>query len=290
MLSQHLITKPVDALFRGLRLAVRNPVYRGDATGWWTRFAGNDLESETATLQSSTTACGAGPRESSSPEGEQRIIADSADFFTKAFPKPQTNGDGLHPGGDRGLHPRRGRAPPALRGGLTNHVQTCWTRSRWHVHGAADRVGTRSNPRPRAQVRGGAACHEIMLRPMTLRPSTSRPHTTVCRRTIPSRASALGTRSRCPRTGTLLQRGVHGTTPRAEAAGRGYRADRGNRRTRWARPARTTTTRHGHPTLDARIRDTYAASEAQLKNSLYDYTVRPALGLDRIGTGHPGLP
>ena len=88
MLSQHLITKPVfDALFEGYDFAVHNPVsvvmQRMVDT-----LAGNNLESETATLQSFYDSVQRRATGIDNPEGKQRIITELYEnFFTKAFPK-----------------------------------------------------------------------------------------------------------------------------------------------------------------------------------------------------------
>ncbi|WP_207803886.1 type ISP restriction/modification enzyme [Kocuria tytonicola] len=88
MLSQHLITKPVfDALFEGYDFAAHNPVsvvmQRMVDT-----LAGNNLESETATLQSFYDSVQRRATGIDNPEGKQRIITELYEnFFTKAFPK-----------------------------------------------------------------------------------------------------------------------------------------------------------------------------------------------------------
>ena len=88
MLSQHLITKPVfDALFEGYDFAVHNPVsvvmQRMVDT-----LAGNNLESETATLQSFYDSVQRRATGINNPEGKQKIITQLYEnFFTKAFPK-----------------------------------------------------------------------------------------------------------------------------------------------------------------------------------------------------------
>lgn len=88
MLSQHLITRPVfDALFEGYDFAAHNPVsvvmQRMVDT-----LAGNNLESETATLQSFYDSVQRRATGIDNPEGKQRIITELYEnFFTKAFPK-----------------------------------------------------------------------------------------------------------------------------------------------------------------------------------------------------------
>lgn len=88
MLSQHLITKPVfDALFEGYDFAAHNPVsvvmQRMVDT-----LAGNNLESETATLQSFYDSVRRRATGIDNPEGKQQIITELYEnFFTKAFPK-----------------------------------------------------------------------------------------------------------------------------------------------------------------------------------------------------------
>ena len=88
MLSQHLITKPVfDALFEGYDFAAHNPVsvvmQRMVDT-----LAGHNLESETTTLQSFYDSVQRRATGIDNPEGKQRIITELYEnFFTKAFPK-----------------------------------------------------------------------------------------------------------------------------------------------------------------------------------------------------------
>lgn len=88
MLSQHLITKPVfDALFEGYDFAAHNPVsvvmQRMVDT-----LAGHNLESETATLQSFYDSVQRRATGINNPEGKQKIITQLYEnFFTKAFPK-----------------------------------------------------------------------------------------------------------------------------------------------------------------------------------------------------------
>ncbi|MGK4219004.1 DEAD/DEAH box helicase [Kocuria marina] len=88
MLSQHLITKPVfDALFEGYDFAAHNPVSQV-MQHMIDTLEGNNLESETAVLAGFYDSVRRRASGIDNAAGKQRIITELYEnFFTKAFPK-----------------------------------------------------------------------------------------------------------------------------------------------------------------------------------------------------------
>lgn len=88
MLSQHLITKPVfDALFEGYDFAANNPVSQVMQTMIQT-LEGNNLSSETEELNDFYASVARRASGIENPEGKQRIITELYEnFFKQAFPK-----------------------------------------------------------------------------------------------------------------------------------------------------------------------------------------------------------
>lgn len=88
MLSQHVITKPVfDALFAGYDFAAHNPVSRVMET-MLTTLEGNNLAAETTALDGFYASVARRAAGIDNPEGKQRVITELYEhFFKKAFPK-----------------------------------------------------------------------------------------------------------------------------------------------------------------------------------------------------------
>jgi predicted helicase len=88
MLSQHVITKPVfDALFAGYDFAAHNPVSRVMET-MLTTLEGNNLAAETSSLDGFYASVARRAAGIDNPEGKQRVITELYEhFFKKAFPK-----------------------------------------------------------------------------------------------------------------------------------------------------------------------------------------------------------
>lgn len=88
MLSQHLITKPVfDALFEGYNFAAHNPVSQVMETMVQT-LEGNNLSSETEELNDFYASVARRASGIENPEGKQQIITELYEnFFKQAFPK-----------------------------------------------------------------------------------------------------------------------------------------------------------------------------------------------------------
>ncbi|WP_237143161.1 N-6 DNA methylase, partial [Sediminivirga luteola] len=88
MLSQHLITKPVfDALFERYDFAAHNPVSQV-MQSMVDLLQGNNLEAETAELNSFYASVSRRASGIDNPDGKQRIITELYEnFFKQAFPK-----------------------------------------------------------------------------------------------------------------------------------------------------------------------------------------------------------